>query len=93
MGKKQQKDYLKYLSSEELSWMHTYEKMSDEEIYQMIRDKASELGKIPSKADIPGAGFLKIRFGPWPRLLEAAGVKEVSATRMRRLGIKKKMET
>ena len=48
---------------------------TDEELLQIIRDKTEELGRLPLKSDIPEYHFIKCRFGPWPRALEAAGVK------------------
>lgn len=62
-----------------------YEKMTDEEIFEMMREYTVKLGRLPKKADIPCAFYFKVRFGPWPRFLETAGVKPVSETYMRRM--------
>ena len=43
-----------------------------------LQAKALELGSIPTKADFDGAVKARIKafLGPWPRALEAAGLKE-----------------
>ena len=62
---------------------------TDEELLQIIRDKTEELGRLPLKSDIPEYHFIKCRFGPWPRALEAAGVKEVGERYLRHKNRKK----
>ena len=64
-------------------------KYTDEELLQIIRDKTEELGRLPIKRDVPDHSLIKARFGPWPRALEAAGVKEVSAVYLNRINRKK----
>lgn len=76
MGKKRIQEYIHYMSEEEKKWMYRYEEMTDEEIYGMLRQKNTEVKRQLKKEDIPYAGLLKKRFGPWPRLLEAAGLKK-----------------
>lgn len=49
---------------------------SDEELLDIVRNKAKELGRLPKKSETIGFVLLKIRFGPWPRVLEKAGVKK-----------------
>lgn len=43
-----------------------------------LRQKAVELGKIPRKADFVDVDCIRIKaaLGPWPRALEAAGLKK-----------------
>ena len=55
-----------------------YERMSDAEIFDMVRDLTNELGHPPRKQDMVCSTYLKSRFGPWHRFLEAAGVKPIS---------------
>lgn len=45
---------------------------------RMLRQKAEELGCAPRKADFSEAQRSRIKafLGPWPRALEAAGLKE-----------------
>ena len=52
-----------------------HKKDSDENLLEMVREKAKELGRPPKKHEVIGFACLKERFGPWPRVLEAAGVK------------------
>ncbi len=52
-----------------------YKKKTDRELLDIIRRATKELGRLPTKADIPAAYYFKQKFGPWPRVLEAAGVK------------------
>lgn len=44
----------------------------------MIRDCAGTLGRLPRKSDFTEreVSYIKAYFGPWPRALEAAGVKQ-----------------
>jgi hypothetical protein len=43
-----------------------------------LRQKAVELGKLPRKADFVDVDCIRIKaaLGPWPRALEAAGLKK-----------------
>ena len=45
---------------------------------QQLRKKADEVGRIPTKADFEPIEKIRIKsaLGPWPRALEAAGLKE-----------------
>lgn len=70
-----------------------YAAMSDEELLDVLRQRAEELGRLPIKEDVTGAAYFKQRFGPWPRILEAAGLKPVSETHLRRKDKYKKKHT
>ena len=48
---------------------------SDEALLQYVRSVAEQLGRLPSKKEVVGASLLKCRLGPWPRMLEKAGLK------------------
>ena len=43
----------------------------------LLRRKYEELGKLPTKKDFDSAACAQIKayLGPWPRALEAAGLK------------------
>lgn len=45
---------------------------------RMLRKRAEELGALPRKADFDDATRARIKtfLGPWPRALEAAGLKD-----------------
>ena len=45
---------------------------------ELLRQKADELGRLPKKGDFdePTRSRIKAFLGPWPRALEAAGLKE-----------------
>lgn len=73
------------MTPEEKKMIEIYERMTDEEIFQFVRNTADELGHPPIKTDLMCPWYLKERFGPWPRFLEAAGVKEVSERRKKKL--------
>ena len=62
-----------------------FKQLSDEELLDVVRKKAEELGRPPKKDEMVGVRVLKNRFGPWPRLLEQAGVKEPTEARLRRV--------
>ncbi len=55
-----------------------YKKMSDEELLQIVRDFAAENGRLPERVDLLCDTILKQRFGPWGRVHEKAGIKEVA---------------
>lgn len=46
---------------------------------EMLRLKYEELGRLPKKSDFDVVTLSRIKafLGPWPRALEAAGLKEV----------------
>lgn len=48
---------------------------------ELLRQKYRELGRLPRKDDFdePTRSRIKAFLGPWPRALEAAGLKEVRA--------------
>ena len=43
----------------------------------LLRQKAAELGRLPTKKDFDSASCAQIKayLGPWPRALESAGLK------------------
>ncbi len=45
---------------------------------ELLNAKARELGRIPKRADFSDSDvcLIKQKLGPWPRALEAAGLKE-----------------
>ena len=45
---------------------------------ELLRQKHNELGRLPRKDDFdePTRSRIKAFLGPWPRALEAAGLKE-----------------
>lgn len=70
-----------------------YQEMSDEELLELIREASERLGRPPKKSDIPGFQTFKSRFGPWPRMLEKAGAKPLSPTKLRREASRRKKRT
>ena len=44
----------------------------------LLRQKHAELGRLPTKKDFDSASCAQIKayLGPWPRALEAAGLKQ-----------------
>lgn len=48
-----------------------------EKYIELLRQKQKETGRYPKKSDFSEeeAAMIKSYFGPWPRALEAAGVK------------------
>lgn len=57
---------------------------------EQLRKKTGELGRLPKKEDFDEKTRSRIKayLGPWPRALEAAGIKEVSESRKRKLSQK-----
>lgn len=54
-----------------------YASYSDEELLDILRDTANELGHIPSQREIfcVYRSFIRRRFGNWPSALRVAGLK------------------
>ncbi|MGN1414021.1 MAG: homing endonuclease associated repeat-containing protein [Anaerovoracaceae bacterium] len=73
------------LTREEKAMMARYTRMSDEELLDFIRARTKELGRPPTKNDVSCSFYFKQRLGPWNRILEQAGMKEVSARRQQKL--------
>lgn len=63
-----------------------HEKDSDEELLDIVRNKANELGRAPKKHEVLGFVLIKSRFGPWPRVLEKAGLKKPKTNRRKTRG-------
>ena len=59
---------------------HRYD--TDDELIGYLKDCAKKLGRCPKKNEIIGHTFLKQRLGPWPRIMERAGLKEKSPNRI-----------
>ncbi|MBR6812351.1 MAG: hypothetical protein IKM51_03160, partial [Oscillospiraceae bacterium] len=51
-----------------------------EQLLELLRERAQELGRAPTRQEFYGSALLKKRFGPWPRVLIAAGLKEDKST-------------
>lgn len=64
--------------------VQAYRLMDDEQLLDVIRKMTEELGRLPNRSDVPGDYYFRNKFGPWPRVLEAAGVKPVSEVKLRR---------
>jgi hypothetical protein len=69
---KDNKDLLKI----EADFAKKHKHDTDEELMQYLRNAARKLGHLPKKREVPGYALIKSRFGPWPRVLEMAGLKE-----------------
>jgi len=83
-----------WLNSEEYVRWNQYERMEDEAVLAILRRQAESLGHLPAKYEIPDAAYFKQRFGPWPRVLEKAGLKPVSPVKIRRMeAVRKKRNT
>ena len=67
---------------------------------ELLRQKYIELGRLPKKDDFdePTRSRIKAYLGPWPRALEAAGLKEakpvpVKSKKRKRATIRSKDQT
>lgn len=56
----------------------------------ILQVKQTEIGRRPKKGDFKPneIGFIKSTLGPWPRALEAAGLKPVSKYRLEKMAKK-----
>ena len=52
--------------------------MTKEDCLLALREAAQRLGRLPKKGDFDDHTVMMVKshFGPWPRALEAAGLKE-----------------
>ena len=52
--------------------------MTRDEAICLLRQLAQRLGRLPTRRDLPDAQVVQVKaaLGPWPRALEAAGLKE-----------------
>ena len=57
---------------------------SDEELLEYLRTVAEKLGKCPTLHEVEGFAYIKKRLGPWPRILEKAGLKKINARQLAR---------
>ncbi len=63
---------------------------TDEELLSYLKSIAVKTGHAPSKHEVIGFAYIKSRLGPWPRVLEKAGLKEAKPKIKRRNKDKKK---
>ena len=67
---------------QEWEFAKTHEGDTDEELIAYLVKCSQKLGRCPKKEDVIGHAYLKQRLGPWPRILERAGLKEKSQKRI-----------
>lgn len=72
---------LQTLQRQEAEFAKTHKRGTDEELIAYLVKCSKELGRYPKKDEIVGHTYLKVRLGPWPRILERAGLKEKSQKR------------
>lgn len=67
-------------------------KLTKEDCILLIQEKEKEVGRFPKKSDFENetVSMIKSFFGPWPRALEAAGVKEPDLKRIAKKREKRK---
>ena len=67
---------------------------------ELLRQKAAEVGRLPKKDDFdePTRSRIKAFLGPWPRALEAAGLKDakpvpVKSKKRKKAAVKSREQT
>ena len=75
---------LQMLQRQEAEFEKAHKSDTDEELIAYLVKCSKELGRCPKKEDIVGHTYLKARLGPWPRILERAGLKEKSQKRIQK---------
>lgn len=62
---------------------------------EQLQEKFKELGRLPKKDDFDVVTLSRIKafLGPWPRALEAAGLKEAKPIVEKKKNKKKKQQT
>lgn len=73
------------ITEEVLKPVHMTEEQRKEWAIAQLQHKAEALGHLPRKADFEDIEIIRIKaaLGPWPRALEAAGLKEKKQKRRR----------
>ncbi len=66
----------------EATFTQRHKNDTDEQLLEYIRSCSKRLGHIPRKREIEGYTYIKNRLGPWPRVLEKAGLKERRAEKI-----------
>lgn len=66
-------------------------KLTKETCIEMLQKKATELERFPKKSDFSDEEVNQIKghLGPWPRALEAAGVKEQNKEKIAQKRVKR----
>lgn len=61
-----------------------YRSFSDEDLLEIIRREAAELGRVPAQHEVfcVYRDYIRRRFGNWIKALRAAGLKEVKTKRV-----------
>lgn len=69
--------------------------MTREDCIYVLNEKYMELGRFPCKADFSEEEVARIKsyLGPWPRALEAAGIKEAKKETRAQRRKEKRIET
>ena len=70
-------DYAKILS-EEYAFLQKNKDAANNDLIEYLINCADLLGRPPKRHEVVGFMLIKNRFGPWPRVLEKAGLKEKS---------------
>lgn len=69
-------------------------KLSKDKCILLLRDMMQSTGRFPKKSDFSEdeVAMIKSYFGPWPRALEAAGLKESKADSKKIRRLEKKIQ-
>lgn len=70
------------LQKQEAEFARLHRNDTEEELLTYLKECAKALGRCPKKNEIVGHTYLKQKLGPWPRILERAGLKEKSQKRI-----------
>ncbi len=67
--------------------------LTREECLTLLQRKQEELGRMPKRSDCTVDEVVRIKafYGPWPRALEAAGIKEPRSTDRKQLNREKRI--
>lgn len=68
-------------------------KLTRNDCILLLRNKANELSGLPKKSDFDNetVSMIKSYFGPWPRALEAAGIKEPNLQKLEKKREKRRL--
>ena len=63
------------LEAQELRFRQEHEMDTDEELLDLLRDRAAAYGYTPWPGEMAGGNYLAERFGSWERVVSLAGLK------------------
>lgn len=75
----------RFFLKREAAFAFQHKNDTDDDLLKYVYDCSLLLGRPPKKDEVIGSTYLKSRLGPWPRILEKAGLKDISPRRLSKI--------